>query len=302
MTSGGAGEPFEYHIPVMRDEVLWMLRPRAGGTYVDCTVGGGGHAESVLERIVPGGLLVGIDRDPEALGFARRRLSRFAGSIKLICGDFRGLEGLLGGVGIRSVDGVLFDLGASSHQFDDTERGFSYRGDAPLDMRMGPTCGPSAGELVNTLPCDEIARILREYGEERWASRIARFIVERRRSGRIDTTGQLVEVIKQAVPARARRRGPHPARRTFQALRIAVNGELDSLDKGLDQAIDVLRAGGRVAAISFHSLEDRIVKQKLVSSRARLRILTAKPLVPGEEEIVANPRSRSAKLRAAERF
>lgn len=307
----------EYHIPVMRDEVLWMLRPRTGGTYVDCTVGGGGHAASVLERVAPGGFLVGIDRDQEAIEFASRRLSSFEGSFTLVCGNFADLKTLLRDLGIGYVDGVLFDLGASSRQFDDPGRGFSYMGDALLDMRMDTNSGPSARDLVNTLPFDDIARIIREYGEERWASRIARFIVARRESRPITTTGELADIIKQAVPARARRTGPHPARRTFQALRIAVNNELDNLEKGIDQAVDVLRAGGRLVAISFHSLEDRIVKKKLswhaarrdaagvpghTSGSGRLRILTTRPLVPSEEEVRANARSRSAKLRAAEKF
>ncbi len=298
----GTGMCAAYHVPVMRDEVLWLLRPRAGGTYVDCTVGGGGHAESILERIAPGGFLLGIDRDPAAIEFAARALARFAGSFRLVRGNFRDLEALLAAAGVRSVDGVLFDLGASSRQFDDPTRGFSYQEDAPLDMRMEPDAGASARDLVNTLSCDEIARILREYGEERWASRIARFIVERRESGPIVTTGQLVEVIKQAVPASARRRGPHPAKRTFQALRIAVNQELDNLREGIGQAIAALAPGGRLVAISYHSLEDRIVKHELADSRARVRAVSARPILPCDEEKLANPRSRSAKLRAAERF
>lgn len=317
MTPDCGSGPGEYHIPVMRDEVLWMLRPRRGGTYVDCTVGGGGHAESVLERVAPDGFLVGIDRDEEAVEFARRRLSSFGGSFALVCGNFANLKTLLAGLGIESVDGALFDLGASSRQLDDPGRGFSYMGDALLDMRMDASSGPSARDLVNTLSCDDIARIIREYGEERWASRIARFIVARRESRPITTTGELVDIIKQAVPARARRTGPHPARRTFQALRIAVNDELDNIEKGIDQAVDVLRAGGRLVAISFHSLEDRIVKRRLALHAARrdaeevrgrtadlerLRVLTASPLIPSEEEVRANPRSRSAKLRAAEKF
>ncbi len=309
----------EYHTPVMRDEVLWMLRPRRGGTYVDCTVGGGGHAACVLELVAPDGFLVGIDRDSEAISHARRRLSRFEGSFALVQGNFAALEARLREVGIESVDGVLFDLGASGHHFDDAERGFSYKADAPLDMRMDPGSGPSARDLVNTLPVRDIARLLREYGEERWASRIARFIVDRRRSRPINTTADLVDVVKQAIPAAARRSGPHPARRTFQALRIAVNNELGNLEKGLAQATAVLRAGGRLVVLSYHSLEDRVVKRCFArwgerrsgmdrsvpggpEEARRLRILTMRPLVPCDEETRANPRSRSAKLRAAERF
>lgn len=299
---GEAGGFHIYHVPVMRDEVLWMLRPKPEGIYVDCTVGGGGHAEAVLEHAGPGAFLVGIDRDPEAIEFAGRRLARFAGAFRLVQGNFADLASILGDLGIKRVDGVLFDLGVSGHQFDDAGRGFSYMSDGPLDMRMDMGAGPSARDLVNTLPCEELARILREYGEERWASRIARFIVERRKHRPITTTAELVDVVKQAIPAAARRSGPHPARRTFQALRIAVNDELGSLARGLDQAVEAVRPGGRVVAISFHSLEDRTVKRKFAEGRDRVRTITTRPLVPCDEEVRANPRSRSARLRAAERF
>lgn len=299
---GEAGGCHVYHVPVMRDEVLWMLRPRPGGIYLDCTVGGGGHAAAVLEHAGPGASLVGIDRDPEAIEFAGRRLAPFAGAFRLVQGNFADLAGILGDLGIEQVDGVLFDLGVSGHQFDDAGRGFSYMSDGPLDMRMDMGAGPSARDLVNTLPGDELARILREYGEERWASRVASFIVERRKRGPITTTAELVDVVKQAIPAAARRSGPHPARRTFQALRIAVNDELGSLARGLDQAVEAVRPGGRVVAISFHSLEDRMVKRKFAEGRDRLRTITTRPLVPCDEEVRANPRSRSARLRAAERF
>ncbi|MDI7246880.1 MAG: 16S rRNA (cytosine(1402)-N(4))-methyltransferase RsmH [Bacillota bacterium] len=298
-----SGEPAGgYHVPVMRDEVLWMLRPRSGGTYLDCTVGGGGHAAAVLEHAGPGAFLVGIDRDPEALEFAGRRLAPFGEAFRLVQGNFTDLAAILGEAGIEQVDGVLMDLGVSSHQFDDPSRGFSYMTDVPLDMRMDMGSGPSARDLVNSLPGDELARILRLYGEERWASRIARFIVERRDRAPITTTGELVDVVKQAIPAAARRSGPHPAKRTFQALRIAVNDELGGLERGLDQAVEVTRLGGRVVVISFHSLEDRIVKRRFAGDRERLRAITTQPLVPCDEEVIANPRSRSARLRAAERF
>ncbi|MGE5586834.1 MAG: 16S rRNA (cytosine(1402)-N(4))-methyltransferase RsmH [Clostridia bacterium] len=296
------GERRVYHVPVMRDEVLWMLRPRPGGTYLDCTVGGGGHAAAVLEHAGRGAFLVGIDRDPQAIESAGRRLDPFSGAFRLVQGSFADLAGILAGLGIRQVDGVLFDLGVSGHQFDDATRGFSYMSDGPLDMRMDPGVGPSARDLVNTLPAEELARILREYGEERWASRIARFIVDRRTRGPITTTADLVDVIKQAIPAAARRSGPHPARRTFQALRIAVNDELGSLARGLDQAVKAVGPGGRVVVIAFHSLEDRMVKRKFSESREHLRTITVRPLTPCDEELRANPRSRSARLRAAERF
>ncbi len=302
MTQDDPVEPSGYHVPVMRDEVLWMLRPRARGIYLDCTVGGGGHAAAVLEQAGHGAFVVGIDRDPEAIESAGRRLAPFSGAFKLIRGNFTDLADILGGLGIDGVDGVLFDLGLSSHQLDDAARGFSYMSDAPLDMRMAIGHGLSARDLVNTLPGEELARILKEYGEERWASRIARFIVERRKRGQITTTSELVDVVKQAIPARARRSGPHPAKRTFQALRIAVNDELGGIARGLYQAVEVARPGARVVVISFHSLEDRIVKREFVEDRERLRLITGRPLVPCDEEIRANPRSRSARLRAAERF
>ncbi|MGE5592505.1 MAG: 16S rRNA (cytosine(1402)-N(4))-methyltransferase RsmH [Betaproteobacteria bacterium] len=303
-TRGGTDGCEAYHVPVMRDEVVWMLRPRPGGTYVDCTVGSGGHAEALLEHAGPRAFIVGIDRDPEAIEFAKGRLARFAGSFRLARGNFADLSRILGDLGIERVDGVLFDLGVSSHQFDDPRRGFSYMGEGPLDMRMdmGVEPGPSAADLVNSLSNEELARMLRDYGEERWASRIARLIVERRRRGPITTTSELVDLVKQAIPAPARRSGPHPAKRTFQALRIAVNDELGSLVRGLDQAVESVRPGGRIVAITFHSLEDRVVKRKFAEDRRRVRTVTARPLVPPDEEVLANPRSRSAKLRAAEKF
>ncbi|MCR4403179.1 MAG: 16S rRNA (cytosine(1402)-N(4))-methyltransferase RsmH [Firmicutes bacterium] len=297
-----ADAPRPYHVPVMRDEVLWMLRPRPRGTYVDCTVGGGGHAAAVLEHAGPGAFLVGIDKDPEAIECAGRMLGRFPGAFKLVQGSYADLAVILAGLGITRVDGVLFDLGVASHQFDDARRGFSYMSDGPLDMRMNPGEGLSAYDLVNGLSAEALARILREYGEERWASRIARFIVDRRKRGPITTTAELVDVIKQAIPAGARRSGPHPAKRSFQALRIAVNDELRSLSRGLDQAVDVVGPGGRIVVIAFHSLEDRMVKRKFSESRNCLRTITVRALTPCDEELTANPRSRSARLRAAQRF
>ena len=303
-TRGGVDGRKPYHVPVMRDEVVWMLRPRPGGTYVDCTVGGGGHAEALLEHAGPSVLVIGIDRDPDAIESARARLARYPGSFRLVRGNFADLSRVLRDLGTEQVDGVLFDLGVSSHQFDDRRRGFSYMAEGPLDMRMdmGAEPGPSAADLVNTLSAEELSRILRDYGEEQWASRIARFIVERRERRPITTTSELVDVVKQAIPASARRSGPHPAKRTFQALRIAVNDELGSLARGLEQAVESVRPGGRIVAITFHSLEDRVVKRKFAEERRRVRTVTARPVVPSDEEVLANPRSRSAKLRAAERF
>lgn len=307
------------HVPVMLEQVVEVLKPAPGQVVVDCTVGGGGHAAAILPRLLPGGRLIGIDQDPRTLQTARERLAPFGEAVTLVHGNFRDLTAILGRVGVDRVHGVLFDLGVSSFQLDEPERGFTYRADAPLDMRMDPGSPLTAADLVNTLPKAELARLIREYGEERWAGKIAAAIVRARERKPFSTTGELVEVIKAAIPAPARRRGPHPARRTFQALRIAVNGELDALRTGLLAAIEALLPGGRVAVISFHSLEDRIVKRTFADlsagcrcppdlpecrcgQQAVLRVLTRKPLVPTSQEVAANPRARSARLRAAERL
>jgi 16S rRNA (cytosine1402-N4)-methyltransferase len=296
----------EYHTPVMMDEVIWLMRPKHGGVYMDCTLGSGGHSLGLLEFVGDGAQLIGIDRDEDAISAAKQRLKGFHDAVTFVRGNFCDLRDIADNLGLSQVDGVLLDLGVSSYQLDEAERGFSYMEDGPLDMRMGEDAGLSAGDLVNTLPAEEITSILRTYGEERWAARIAEFIVTQRDRMLITTTGELVDIIKAAIPAGARRSGPHPARRTFQALRIAVNRELDNLHAGLDQAVKLLDPGGRVIVISYHSLEDRIVKTTFLDmsrmSQDGLRILTRKPLVPCEEEIIANPRSRSAKLRAAEKF
>ncbi len=307
------------HVPVMVNEVVELLRPAPGNVIVDCTVGGGGHASALLPRIVPGGRLIGIDRDPRTLATARDRLAPFGDAVTLVHGNFGDLGVILAGLDLGGVDAVLFDLGVSSFQLDEPERGFTYRTDAPLDMRMDPGSPTSAAEIVNTWPAQELARILREFGEERWAGRIAAAIVRAREKAPLSTTGELAAVVKDAIPAAARRSGPHPARRTFQALRIAVNAELDALQQGLAAAIDALLPGGRVAVISFHSLEDRIVKRTFAElaagcrcppelpecrcgRQARLRVLTRKPVTPTHDEVAANPRARSARLRAAERL
>jgi 16S rRNA (cytosine1402-N4)-methyltransferase len=303
----------------MPAEVLEALAVKPGGVYVDCTVGGGGHARGILERSAPDGVLLGLDRDPEAIAAAGARLKPFGGRVILVQADFRDLARVAAGLGIAAADGVLYDLGVSSHQFDAPARGFTYREDAPLDMRMDPTGGVTAADLVNTLPQDELARIIRQYGEERWAGRIAAFIVDERKRRPVRTTGQLVEIIKRAVPAGARRQGPHPARRTFQALRIAVNTELDALAASLRQAVDLLRPGGRLCVIAYHSLEDRIVKETFremaatcvcppglpvcrCGRRPQLRVLSGRAQRPSPAEVAANPRSRSARLRAAEKL
>lgn len=305
------------HEPVLVNEVVEHLNPRDSGVYFDGTVGGGGHAEAIL-RHAPGARYIGVDRDPQAIQASRERLAPFGERVTLTQGNFQDLETILSSVGVGLVDGVLLDLGVSSHQLDVEARGFSYWGDAPLDMRMGPDAPQTAAELVAGLDVGELTRIFQEYGEERFAARIARAIVERRAKRPIQTTSDLAELVKNAIPAAARRKGPHPARRVFQALRIAVNDELGALNQALEAAVRRLTPGGRLVVISFHSLEDRVVKHYFVESardcicppevpecrcetEPTLRIITRRPVTPQESEINVNPRARSAKLRAAER-
>ncbi|SMB94298.1 16S rRNA (cytosine1402-N4)-methyltransferase [Thermanaeromonas toyohensis ToBE] len=290
------------HEPVLLPEVLRFLNPQPGEIVVDATVGGGGHAYALLERLQPGGFLLGLDRDAEAIRAASLKLKPFGTKVKLFQASFSLLPSILEQEGLKGVDGLLFDLGVSSYQLERVERGFTYQAEAPLDMRMDRRQDLTAAEIVNTWPEEELARILKEYGEERWASRIARFIVKARQRTPIRTTLQLVEIVKAAIPARFRRTGPHPARRTFQALRIAVNDELGELQRTLAKLDRLLNPGGRVVVISFHSLEDRIVKHAFKDFSGKLlEILTPKPVVPSLEEIKRNPRARSAKLRAAQR-
>ncbi len=297
----------EYHTPVMLDEVVWLMNSKPGGVYIDCTLGSGGHALGLLEFAGAGARIIGIDRDQDAISTAKQELRHFSDNVTFVHGKFSDLQDIVMSLNVAQVDGILFDLGVSSYQLDEPERGFSYMEDGPLDMRMNRGNGQSARDLVNNLPAEELRDILKIYGEERWAVRIAEFIVRRRDKAPIVTTGELVDIVKAAIPARARRSGPHPARRTFQALRIAVNRELDELRLGLDQAIKILCPGGRLVVISYHSLEDRIVKTMFLrmsgsKNQDCLRILTKKPVIPCEEEVISNPRSRSAKLRAAEKF
>ncbi|HBT47530.1 MAG TPA: 16S rRNA (cytosine(1402)-N(4))-methyltransferase [Peptococcaceae bacterium] len=290
------------HEPVLLSQVVEFLDPQPGEIFVDGTVGGGGHASALLERLQPGGLLLGLDRDEEALAAASERLRPFGAAVRLVRARFSQLPDVLVQEGFRRIDGLLLDLGVSSYQLENPERGFSYQVDGPLDMRFDREDGLTAADIVNTWPEGELARIIREYGEERWASRIARFIIRARRRGPITSTGELVEIIKDAIPARARRSGPHPAKRTFQALRIAINDELGELQRLLSRLPEVLSPGGRVAVISFHSLEDRLVKRAFKGlSPQVLEILTPKPVVATPEEIARNPRARSARLRAARR-
>lgn len=307
------------HLPVLREEVLEYLRPVPGGIYVDATVGGGGHAEAVLLTGGPSCRVIGIDRDPEALEAAAARLTPFGDRACLIRGRFSELAELLERRAPGPVDGVLADLGVSSPQLGRAERGFSFLQDGPLDMRMDPDWPLTASELVNTATTHELTRIFREYGEERYAANIAKAIDRVRRAGPIETTRALASLIEGTVP---RARGPqriHPATRVFQALRIAVNDELGELEKGLVSAFSSLKVGGRLVLISFHSLEDRIVKRFLKQGSMTcvcppglpicrcgkvksIEILTRRPIEATEAEVRSNPRSRSAKLRAAEKI
>ena len=305
------------HVPVLLDEVLENLNCTPGKRILDCTLGQGGHAREVLKAVGSQGFLWGLDQDQKALENAEKNLAPFK-NFKLIQGSFKDLARIAQEQGITALDGILFDLGISSVQLDSPGRGFTYQQEAPLDMRMDLSQTVTAEYLVNELPEKELAEIIKRYGEELWARRIAAFILRERKKKRIQTTGQLVEIIKAAIPARARRRGGHPARRTFQALRIAVNQELESLPRGLEAAVGLLKDGGRLCVISFHSLEDRITK-KFMEEKARgcicppqfpictcdhtpvLRRITKKPILPGPEEIENNPRARSARLRVGEK-
>ena len=304
------------HLPVMVDEVLNYLDLEKGKVIVDGTVGSGGHAEAIARRISSGGRLIAVDRDQQAILQSKGRLAPLAAQVSYYREDYRDIRPILDDAGIDLVDGVLLDMGVSSLQLDDPERGFSFRGEGPLDMRMDASEGETAADIVNSASEDELTRIMYSYGEERWARRIARFIVESRERKPIETTGELVKVIENAVPAGARRGGKHPARRTFQALRIAVNHELDGLEEAIRSAVFCLAETGRIVVLSYQSLEDRVVKNTF-NSLARgpdflpgpprppeppiVKILTKRPVTPGEEERESNPRSRSAKLRAAER-
>ena len=312
------GEGEVRHVPVMLSEVVDILRPRPGKVFVDATVGEGGHALALLEEMGGKGCLIALDRDEEALDIARERLGPYAKSTLLVHAEFSRLEEVLERAGVEAPHGVLFDLGVSSLQLEEAERGFSYRREARLDMRMDRGQELDAWKVVNRYEEGELARIIRAYGEERWASRIARNIALARKRAPIDTTDRLAEIVRDSIPAAARRRGGHPARRTFQALRMEVNGEMRNLETALPQAARVLRGGGRMVVISYHSLEDRMVKRFLAEHGTRcpcdpilegcgcgapgeLRILTPRPLAPSQREVSENPRSRSAKLRAAEK-
>jgi 16S rRNA (cytosine1402-N4)-methyltransferase len=305
------------HVPVLYEEVLEALAVKPDGVYIDGTVGGGGHSSGICERLGEEGLLVAVDRDTAALEASRERLKGYACRKKFIHTEFSDIPMLQTEAG--AADGILLDLGVSSFQLDTAERGFSYMQDAPMDMRMNEDDCFTAYDVVNGYSKEELTRVIREYGEEKWASRIAEFIVRERNDSPVDTTGKLVEIIKAAIPASARRQGPHPAKRTFQAIRIEVNGELDHLRTAVERMPDLLAPGGRLAIITFHSLEDRIVKEAFAARLdpctcpkelpvcvcgrvADVRRVTKKPIVPRGAETEANPRARSAKLRVIEKI
>jgi 16S rRNA (cytosine1402-N4)-methyltransferase len=286
------------HDPVLLEEALLFLRPERGGTYVDCTIGLGGHTEALVARGAT--RVVGIDRDAEALASAKTRLASVAGRVELVHADYRALPAVLSERGITAVDGILADLGVSSLQFDSEGRGFSFRRDEPLDMRMDRSSGKTAADLVNAARETELADVIFRYGEDRQSRRIARAIVASRP---VTTTGELAAIVRRAIPGRGWQR-IDPATRTFQAIRIWVNGELDDLDTFVRTAAAHLAPAARLCVISFHSLEDRIVKHTmrgLASETSELRVLTKKPIAPDDAEVERNPRSRSAKLRAIER-
>jgi 16S rRNA (cytosine1402-N4)-methyltransferase len=307
--------PLPYHVPVLRSEVLAYLNPQPGQIFVDATVGGGGHARAIAAGVAPGGRVIGIDRDPDALAEAGRVLAEFGPVATLAQARFDALGTVLNNLGIAQVNGILFDFGVSSHQLDTPARGFSFKEpDAPLDMRMNPQDGaPTAADLLNTLPERALANLIRDNSDENWAARIARFIAERRAETPYQTVGQLVETVLAAMPSRVRPEGKHAATRTFQALRIAVNDELTSIEHALEAAVDRLAQGGTLVALSYHSLEDRLVKQLFTRLSGRgpgegpygtrppavLELLTRKPVGPSASEVAANPRARSATLRAA---
>lgn len=305
-----------HHIPVLLKETIELLKCKPGDLIIDGTLGGGGHAERILDRIGPKGTLIGIDKDPAALKAAKEHLHRYGDSLITIHGNFANIKGILDELSFTHVDGIVLDLGVSSHQLDKGERGFSYQQDASLDMRMDPTQSLDAHKVVNEYSEKELTRIITQYGEERWAVRIAKFIVERRP---INTTFELTEVIKAAIPAQVRRRGPHPSTRTFQAIRIEVNKELEILEEALRAAVEVLRPKGRLCTITFHSLEDRIVKNTfrsmerpclcppdspicICNREPTAKVITRKPVIATDDEISYNRRSRSAKLRACQKL
>lgn len=306
------------HVSVLLNECIEGLDIKENGIYVDGTLGGAGHSSEILKHLSKDGLLIGIDQDKDALKAAKERLQNF-NNVKFVHSNFYEIDSILNNLGIEKIDGMLMDLGVSSYQLDEAERGFSYMKDAPLDMRMNRDNPLSAYEVVNDYEENELYRIIRDYGEEKFAKRVAKFIVEAREVKKIETTLELVQIIKNAIPAKARREGPHPAKRTFQAIRIEVNSELSILNKAIEDGVNRLNKGGRMAIITFHSLEDRIVKIKfkelgvtctcprefpicVCGGTAKVKVITRKAIDPSKEEVEENPRSRSAKLRIIEKL
>lgn len=313
----GWGNPMEFqHVSVLLQECIDGLAIRPDGIYVDGTTGGGGHSLEIVKRLTTGRLIC-IDQDLDAHAAAKIRLAEYLDKITFVHDNFGNIGQILDGLGIAQIDGMLMDIGVSSYQLDEAERGFSYQQDAPLDMRMDESKPFSAYDVVNTYSEADLNRIIYTYGEERWAKRIAQFIVKQRELAPIQTTGELVDVIKKAIPKGARKDGPHPAKRTFQAIRIEVNAELEVLENAIAQAAQRLTAGGRLCIITFHSLEDRIVKEAfrkqenpcvcppefpvcVCGKKPKGKIVTRKPIIPSPQELQQNPRSRSAKLRILE--
>jgi 16S rRNA (cytosine1402-N4)-methyltransferase len=308
-----------YHQPVLSDQVTAYLGCRAGRDYIDCTLGGGGHAAQILEGNSPGGRLLGIDWDPQAIRIARSRLKAYRGRVVYVCDDFSNVGRIARERGFAPIDGILADLGVSSFQLEDARRGFSFMAEGPLDMRMNPEGKEKASDLINRLPARELETLLRRYGEERWARRISQSIERQRHKGWISTTKELRDIVHSAIPASSRSRRIDPATQTFMALRIALNRELDNLKTLLAEAPSLLKAGGRICIISFHSLEDRLVKQSfrmaergctcrpdvprcVCGGKKTLRVVERKAVTPSQDEIRENPRARSAKLRVAERI
>ena len=307
------------HVSVLLRECIEHLNIKPDGIYVDCTAGGGGHSLEIVKRLTDGGRLIAIDRDEDALRAAGARLADYADRVTFVHSNYAALQSVLADLGISQVDGVLADLGVSSYQLDTAERGFSYMQDAPLDMRMDREQPLRAYDVVNTYSEEELRRILFDYGEEKFARNIAANIVKKRNERPIETTLELAELVKSSMPKAAREGGHHPAKRTFQAIRIEVNSELSSIPPALDAAVHALRPEGRIAVITFHSLEDRLVKQKFAAlasgctcprefpvcvcgKKPVVRIITKKPVTAGDDELEVNPRSRSAKLRVAEKI
>ena len=307
------------HVSVLLRECIEALQIKPNGIYVDCTTGGGGHSLEIAKRLTDGGRLIAIDRDEDALRAAGKRLADFADRVTFVHSNYAMLQSVLADLGIPGVDGVLADLGVSSYQLDTAERGFSYMQDAPLDMRMDREQPLRAYDVVNTYSEEELRRILYDFGEEKFARNIAANIVKKRSERPIETTLELAELVKASMPKTAREGGHHPAKRTFQAIRIEVNSELSSIPPALDAAVHALNPGGRIAVITFHSLEDRLVKQKFAAlssgctcprefpvcvcgKKPVVRVITKKPVTAGEDDLEVNPRSRSAKLRVAEKI